>query len=126
MKIKRKYIILLAFIVLLFFSLQFFARRASNLTPKCYDAANNILQITDRYLDHTISAMDAAGQIRDLCHTLSSLPEEAGTDDHIVKNYCDILSFHFSLLSEGDDSVEQEILPARNYLASFLGQASRS
>lgn len=112
-------------IVCLFFTGCSFMNRPSNLSPNCYKLGLNVLSVTDDYLDKKISAVVAAGQIQDLCRTLSSLPDEAGTHDQNVKNYCEMLSYTIMLVADGDHINEKEIIHTRNYLATFLGEQER-
>ena len=99
-----------------------FSDKSSKLSTKCYDLGLNVLSVTDGYLNNKISAVVAAGQIQDLCRTLSALPDEAGTDDQNVKNYCEILGYTMMLIADGDHINEEGIIHTRNYLASLLGE----
>ncbi len=103
-----------------------FFHRPSNVSNNCYDLGMNVIKITDEYLDKKITAVVAAGQIQDLCRILSALPEQEGVDDQIVKNYCEILSYTFMRISEGDGELYMDVLSIRNYLADTLGEVSRS
>ena len=100
--------------------------RPANLSSTCYRLANNILQTTDDYLDQEITAVVAAGQIQDLCRTLSTHPDEAGTYDQEVKSYCEMLSYTIMLVADGDHINAKEIITTRNILASFLGIPERN
>lgn len=99
--------------------------RPSNLSINCYTIALNILSVTDDYLDKEISAVVAAGQIQDLCRTLSAVPDEAGTHDQEVKSYCEMLSYTVMLVADGDHINKKEIVNTRNILASLLGENAR-
>lgn len=94
----------------------------SNLSNNCYAAAIKVLDVTDDYLDNKITAVVAAGQIQDICRNLSSLPDEAGTQDQDVKSYCEVLSYTIMLVADGDYINEKEIIHTRNYLAKLLGE----
>lgn len=120
---KRLFCILIAFSLLLAGCSVF--SKPSNLSNKCYNIGMNVLSVTDDYLDNTISAVIAAGQIQDLCRTLSGVPDEAGTSDQQVKNYCEMLSYTITLVADGDHINEKEIVHTRNYLASLLGESAR-
>lgn len=100
-------------------------RKPANLSSTCYTIAMNVLSATDQYLDKQITAVIAAGQIQDLCRTLSSLPDEEGTRNQDVKNYCEMLSYTIMLVADGDHINEKEIIHTRNYLATLLGQDIR-
>ncbi len=102
-----------------------FFYRPSNISKNCYDVGMNVLNITDEYLDGKIYAVVAAGQIQDFCRILSALPEQAGVEDQNVKNYCDILSYTFVLISEGDGEYHMDVISTRNYLADILGEPIR-
>lgn len=96
--------------------------RPANLSRNCYTISLNILGTTDDYLDGKITAVVAAGQIQDLCRTLSASPDEAGTLDQEVKSYCEMLSYTIMLVADGDHINEKEIINTRNTLASLLGE----
>ena len=96
--------------------------RPTNISKTCYSVGINVLEITDKYIDGKITAVDAAGQIQDQCTILDALPEQKGTEDQNVKNYCNILSHTFMLLSEDNHQEEENLIPNRNFLATLLGK----
>ena len=97
-------------------------RRPVTLSPTSYDAAMNILDITDQYLDGKITAVYAAGQTQNLCSILETLPETAGTQESSVKNYSELIAHMLMQLAEGDSVEISELIQTRNYLATLLGE----
>ncbi len=96
-----------------------------NLSADCYRISKEVLSVTDDYLDGKITAVIAAGQIQDLCRTLSGIPNEAGSKNQLVTNYCEVLSYTLMLVADGDHINEKEILQTRNILADLLGEGKR-
>ena len=96
-----------------------------NLSSPCYKIGINVLSATDDYLDKKISAAVAAAQIQDLCRSLSKLPDELGSQDQQVKNYCEMLSYTIMLVADGDFLNEKEIINTRNSLATLLRQDTK-
>ena len=97
--------------------------RPTNLSSICYTAGMSVLETTDAYIEGKITAVDASGKIQDQCRILDSLPEQYGSQDQAVKNYCSILSYTFMLVSEGETNHDNDILSTRNYLADLLGES---
>ena len=120
---KRLLLILCALTLLL--SGCSFGRKPVDLSNDCYTMAINILDVTDDYLDGTITAVVAAGQIQDLCRTLSGIPNEEGSKNQLVTSYCEMLSYTLMLVADGDYINAKEILHTRNSLAELLGKAPR-
>lgn len=102
-----------------------FKREPTNLSSDCYKTAIEILEVTDDYLDGNITPVVAAGQIQDLCRTLSEIPNEEGTDNQAVQSYCEMLSYTLMLVADGDYINEKEIHHTRNYLATLLNESER-
>ncbi len=102
-----------------------FRKQSVNLSSDCHKIAKEILKTTDDYLDGHISPVIAAGQIQDLCRTLSGIPNEKGANNQLVTNYCEMLSYTLMLVADGDHINEKEILHTRNTLADLLGENHR-
>ena len=64
--------------------------KAVDLSAGCYQLSVEILSVTDDYLDGDITAVIAAGQVQDLYRTLSGIPNEEGSKNQLVINYCEI------------------------------------
>ena len=101
------------------------SRRPSNLSTNCYKNAMEVLDTVDDYLDGKITAVVAAGQVQDLCRTLSGVPNEDGTMNQQVTSYCEVLSYTLTLVADGDFINEKEIITTRNILADLLGEKLR-
>lgn len=100
--------------------------KPANLSSDAYQIGINVLSTTDDYLDQKISASVAAGQIQDLCRTLSEVPDEQGAHDQQVKNYCEMLSYTIMLVADGDHINKKEIITTRNSLATLLGRDKKA
>ncbi len=100
--------------------------KPSNLSSVSYKIGIKVLDTTDDYLDQKITAVVAAGQIQDLCRDLSAVPDETGSKDQEVKNYCEVLSYTLMLVADGDHINEKEIIHTRNTLATLLGKDIKS
>ena len=101
-------------------------KKPVTLSPDCHISATEILKITDDYLDGDITAVIAAGQIRDLCFTLNGIYNEPGSMNPVVTNYCEILSYNLTQITEGEQTDNTELLNTRNILADLLGQNKRT
>ncbi len=118
-------------LILIFFALSLlltgcsFQKQPVNLSSDCYIISIEILDVTDDYLDGQITPVIAAGQIQDLCRTLSGVPNETGTMNQMVTNYCEMLSYTLMLVANGDHINEKEILNTRNTLADLLGEDAK-
>ena len=100
--------------------------KAVDLSASCYQLSVEILSVTDDYLDGDITAVIAAGQVQDLCRTLSGVPNEEGSKNQLVINYCEMLSYTLMLVADGDHINEKEIITTRNTLAGLLGEKPRT
>ena len=121
---KRLFIIL-CMISLLLTGCSVGGNKAADLSKDCYKIAIEVLETTDDYLDGKITAVIAAGQIQDLCRTLSGVPNEEGTMNQQVTSYCEMLSYTLMLVADGDFINEKEIITTRNVLAQMLGEKAR-
>ena len=102
-----------------------FRNQPVDLSSDCYRISIKILEVTDDYLDGDITPVIAAGQVQDLCRTLSGIPNEEGSKNQIVTNYCEMLSYTLMLVADGDHMNAKEILHTRNTLADLLGEDTR-
>ena len=103
-----------------------FGNKAVDLSASCYELSSEILHVTDDYLDGNITVVIAAGQVQDLCRTLSGVPNEDGTKNQLVINYCEMLGYTLMLVADGDHTNEKEIITTRNTLAGLLGEDPRT
>ena len=100
----------------------FMNRRPVYLSKSCYEFGLEVLYATDDYLNGKTTAVVAAGKVQDVCRFLSNIPEEAGTQNQLVRNYCEMLGYALMLVADGDQYNEKEIINTRNYLAELLGE----
>ncbi len=102
-----------------------FMNRGADLSSNCKKIGLSILEVTDDYLDGNITPIVAAGQIQDLCRQLSTVPDETGSKNQMVKNYCEVLGYTLTRVANGDKYNAKEIITTRNNLAALLGESTR-
>lgn len=92
--------------------------RISGISESTYNNAVKILDITDQYLDLTITQKEAYEKTQTLVKRFEKSDE---ANDSLIQAQCRSLSITIGISDISDQDVYQEILSSRNETAQKLG-----
>lgn len=126
-KDKRRFIVPFFTISIIIFIIcyPFFNTKPNDLSDSHYKAACKVLEITDDYLDYTITADECYDKIETIQSTLNGYNSNV-TEDVIVESQIFNLKINISSANrKSSDTTFNDIVESRNELAKYIGKKER-